>query len=55
MFAHEFGAASPETLVINAERRKDHVFLHITRTERLVVIINDGDGVLWCHEETVKG
>ena len=24
-------------------------FLHVTRAECLIVIVNDGDSILWCH------
>src|SRR6266581_1358386 len=51
MFAHELDAAAPEIFSINAESGKDHVFLHVARTERLIIIVNDSDGVLRRHRE----
>jgi len=40
-------AAVPKFRPVNAEHRKYDVVLHVIRTERLIVIVDDGDGVLW--------
>src|SRR5260221_12444463 len=43
---HQFGAAMPELLGINTERRKYHVVLHVGRTQRLIVVVDDGNSIL---------
>ena len=54
LFPHQLGATTPETFTINSESRKDHVFLHVTRAERLIIIVNDGECVLWCGHRVVE-
>src|SRR5579884_228408 len=49
LFAHQLGAALPEFCRIDPERRKDYVLLHVTGAQRLVVIVNNGDGILRSH------
>ena len=46
MVAHELGTTPPENLAVNSKRRKHHLVLHVARTQCLVVIIDDGDGIL---------
>ena len=51
MLGNKIATASPETLGVNPESRKDHIFLHVTRAQRLIVIVNYRDGVLRSHWE----
>src|SRR4030095_4753436 len=46
MSAHQFRTTPPENLAINPKRRKHDFVLHIARTQRLIVIVDDGDGIL---------
>jgi len=46
VIAHQLGASRPRFQAIDRERRKNHFVLHVTRTECLIVIVNDCDGVL---------
>jgi len=44
----ELGTASPKAFPIDPESRKNDLVLHVTRAQRLVVIIDDGNRVLRC-------
>ena len=46
MIAHQFRTTPPENLAINPKHRKHDVVLHVARTQRLIVIVDDGDGIL---------
>src|SRR2546423_5743990 len=46
MVAHQLGTTSPKNLAVNSERRKHHLVLHVARTQCLIIVVNDGDGVL---------
>src|SRR5260370_30986102 len=43
---HQFRTAMPEFLGINTKRRKNHVVLHVGRTQRLIVVVDDGNSIL---------
>ena len=43
---YQLAAALPELLTVDPEMRKDDLLLHVVGTERLVVIVNDRDGIL---------
>src|SRR5207244_11789312 len=44
--ANEFSTARPKFRAVNSKRWKHDFVLHVTRTECLIVIVNDCDGVL---------
>ena len=46
LLPHQFLRAFPESPRINAEGRENHLLLHVVGTERLVVIVNNGNDVL---------
>ena len=46
MIAYQLGTTSPKNLAVNSERREYDLVLHVTRTQGLIVIVDDGDGVL---------
>ena len=46
VIADEFSGARPKFRAVNSKRRKHDFVLHVTRTECLIVIVNDRDGVL---------
>ena len=43
---HQLTAFPPEAVLVNPERGEHHLVLHVARTQRLVVIVNDRDRVL---------
>ena len=46
VFAHQGAATVPELPPVDPKFRKDNFVLHVARTERLIVIVNDRDGIL---------
>jgi hypothetical protein len=51
---HQFRAAFPEFLGVNAKRGKNHIILHVRGAQRLIVVVNDCDSVLeYCHEGSI--
>src|ERR1700749_2785866 len=46
VIAHQFGATPPKNLAINAKRREHDFVLHVAWTQGLIVIVDDGDGIL---------
>ena len=60
LFVDEFVALGPELRGINPELGEHHVVLHVAGAERLVIIVNQRDGILsGCHEregrDTIAG
>ena len=46
VLAHQRAATVPELRPVDPKFWKDDLVLHVARTERLIVIVNDRDGVL---------
>src|SRR4030095_16528338 len=46
VIAHQFRTTPPENLALNPKLRKYDFVLHIARTQCLIVIVDDGDGIL---------
>src|SRR6476659_5849069 len=46
VIAHQLRTTPPENLTINAKRREHDFVLHVAWTQRLIVIVDDGDGIL---------
>src|SRR6266480_1378683 len=46
LVAHQLGTTPPENLAVNSKCREYDLVLHVARTQRLIIVVNDGDGIL---------